>query len=709
MQIFRVLRKWLPALYLCTNACVSQAHAQNFERLVSNIPFEYNGAPLLLPFFGGLDSFLPQFVDNDGDGDLDLFILKPFFAARERQWEGRLSYFENSGDAQTPRFTFRTNFYHDLEVRTWFSFLDVDADGDFDLYHDNGANGLTLQRNVGTRTHAQFMLAEPTVLDRNQQKVANEFSSTPAFADIDGDGDYDFFSGLSLGSIVFYRNVGNPTAPVFAFETNRWQDLLIVSGGVNPRRATAHGGNAIAFHDLDRDGDQDFFYGDFFHRSVYHMRNAGNAGEAQIAIADSLWPQPQPLLTRGYNAPRFADIDHNGLADLFVAVGNDNQRNFVFYQNEAQAEGAHLRFVTDNFLSQLDLGGNCAPALADLDSDGDFDLTLGTLNGELLFFENSGGVSAPAFRSAPNKFSDLRFNGYVLAPAFVDIDADQDWDLFAGNYSGTILFYENLGTSQAPAFVLKTTSLDGIRVGLSSSPHFADLDRDGDHDLAVGEIEKGAVTFYENTGSALAPRFVFKSRFLPETGTTDSKPFLFDWNRDGFVDLFLGQRNGRVLYYQSEGAPFNDSFKLAQTEFANLRVGASSAIAMGDLNNDGAVDLLMGEEAGGLNLYFNRTVSVVRNALAPPEAFTLSAYPNPFREVLYLRFHSVTGNISSAPQAAILNLLGKQVAALHLQRHDDKEWQGEWRVADGQHTAGVYFLRVHVGESYAIRKIVFVP
>lgn len=700
MQSIRPLTQRLVLLWLC--AFILQARAQSFERVVSGIPFTFQNEPLALPFFGGFDPFLPQFLDIDGDRDLDLFVLKPFFTARNRQWEGRLTFFENTGDAQIPRFAFHTNFYHDFSVHTWFHFIDIDADGDFDLYHDNGANGLTLQRNIGTQTRAQFTLAAPTVLDRNNQRVANEFSSTPTFTDIDGDGDFDFFSGLSLGAIAFYRNVGSAFAPLFAFETNRWQDLLIVSGGAQAKRTAVHGGNAITFHDLDRDGDQDFFYGDFFHKSIYHMRNEGNAREEKITIADSLWPVPEPLRTSGYNTPHFADLDNNGFADLFVAVGNDNRNNFLFYKN---AEGTGLRFSTSNFFSQIDVGGNCSPALADLDADHDLDLTLGALTGELLFFENTGTSSAPAFRESPDKFPNLNFNGYLLAPAFVDIDADRDFDLFVGNYTGTTLFYENLGTPQAPRFVLQATAYEGIRVGLSSSPHFADLDHDNDYDLAVGEIANGTVTFYENVGNASTPRLLFKSQFLPEAGTTDSKPFLHDWNRDGSVDLFIGQRNGRVLYYQGISAQFSDTFKLAHSEFGVMRVGASSAIALGDLNNDGAVDFFIGEEAGGLNYYVNRTNTTVHQTSPPPSAFTLRAYPNPVQNVLHIQLRTIPSNALPAPHAVIFNVLGERVASFTLQKHNAGEWQSEWRVATMQINTGVYFLRVQTGQHNFTQKI----
>ena len=45
--------------------------AQSFQRVVAGIPIEHNNQILGLPFTGGLDAFLPQFVDLDADGEFD--------------------------------------------------------------------------------------------------------------------------------------------------------------------------------------------------------------------------------------------------------------------------------------------------------------------------------------------------------------------------------------------------------------------------------------------------------------------------------------------------------------------------------------------------------------------------------------------------------------------------------------------------------------
>ena len=57
-----------------------------------------------------------------------------------------------------------------------------------------------------------------------------------------------------------------------------------------------------------------------------------------------------------------------------------------------------------------------------------------------------------------------------------------DLDLVVGNWDGELIYTENTGTSTAPAFVQRTGTanpFDGIDVGWYSAPAFGDLDNDG--------------------------------------------------------------------------------------------------------------------------------------------------------------------------------------------------------------------------------------
>jgi hypothetical protein len=683
------------------------AMSQNFARVITGVPVERNGEALTFPFFGGLDRFLPQFVDVDGDADLDLFLSEP---------EGNLVLFENIGTAHDPQFHLKSDRYDTLNVRSWFYFVDIDADGDPDLYHANGNAGLAFRRNTGSKAQAKLELESTSVLTSdNNQPVFSEFTSIPAFTDIDADRDFDFFTGLSTGTIVWYQNTGSSQQPAFDLATDRWQDLLIFTFGKmssspsasGTSGAPAHGANGIDFVDFDADVDNDFFYGDLFHKGLYYLRNDGTPQAPVVAITDTLFPRAQPIITEGYNVPRFADLDADGKHEIFLACLNQNANNFLSYKQAGTDATPAVQLATANFLSMIDVGSYCAPALADLDADGDQDLLMGNVDGQLVFYENTGTATTPSFRWISDNFQSMRISEYAATPVFADVDGDGDFDFFSGSFLGKIAFYENRGSPQFPDFVLITAEFESIDVGNASAPHFADVDDDGDVDLFIGEQNRGVINMFENIGNANTPRFVFKREIRHDFNVEDAIPFLHDWDGDGRLDLFIGQRNGTIIYYRGVTA---DSFAFVQKEFAGIDVGFSCAPAFAELDGDGHIDLIAGEQAGGVNFFrgTERTGVADRHS-APPSTFELSAHPNPFRGDLNIvvRTDQATQDKVEPPRVTIYNLLGARLAELKMRNAGHGLWRVDWQPTNL--VSGVYFLRVGWGEHHITRKILRVP
>ncbi len=96
-----------------------------------------------------------------------------------------------------------------------------------------------------------------------------------------------------------------------------------------------------------------------------------------------------------------------------------------------------------------------------------------------------------------------------LNPELVDLDGDGDLDAAVGENFGSghgrLLYFENTGTSSSPAFVEVTGDANpflGIEVGLHSSPELVDLDGDGDLDALIGE-RGGHLVFFRSLAEAV--------------------------------------------------------------------------------------------------------------------------------------------------------------------------------------------------------------
>jgi VCBS repeat protein len=323
------------------------------------------------------------------------------------------------------------------------------------------------------------------------------------------------------------------------------------------------------------------------------------------------------------------------------------------------------------------------PLPLDFDGDGDNDLLVNTqdkpYNG-LYYFENtSGNVKYPVFKPGvrisggssnvqisyvgdqyriltPGKeYPDYKTKGLSGGVAFpykqelyagrsnhwrlVDYDGDgvtdliigaSDWreygwdnafndkgEWIRGPLHGYVYFIKNLGDNDNPKYGEAVKILaDGepIDVYGMPSPNFADWDNDGDLDLICGEF-LDRFTYFENTGSRHEPRYA-TGRFLSYQNQTIKMdlemiiPTAIDWDNDGDVDLVIGQEDGRVALVENTGkikdkTPQFLPPKFFQQEATNVKFGALVTPFSVDWDNDGDQDLICGNTAGYIGFIEN--------------------------------------------------------------------------------------------------------
>jgi hypothetical protein len=255
------------------------------------------------------------------------------------------------------------------------AFVDINGNGLQDAFFGVESGNIVFYKNTGTTEQAVFELQAG---DANPLHAVDAISySSVAFADIDGDGDFDAFIGSVWAVIQYYENTGDATNPVFVRRT----------GDENPLDHYETGWEAkMDFIDIDGDGDLDVFIGDDYGVIRFYL-NTGNATTPQFVEQTGSQNPLLDVYVGDFVTPTFADLDMDGDYDLLL--GEDSGHLHYFENQGTVSEPLFVQLTgTENPLGDINLGTESKPCFTDIDNDGDADVFIGNEAGQVFYFKN---------------------------------------------------------------------------------------------------------------------------------------------------------------------------------------------------------------------------------------------------------------------------------------------------------------------------------
>lgn len=576
-----------------------------------------------------------QFVDLDGDGDLDLFKggVEPFVYCYENVGGNRLV---DRGRLSSGGELLRLPCSSDN--RSWVSvaFGDVDGDGDQDFlpsYNDGpDAGTIVLYRNT-TREHKgqpTFSRVGPLQTTSGARlaggKQAGGWFPSALITDWDGDGRVDVVVG-SNGHCYLYRSEGvdetglPKLTDAVAIEADGQEITLS-----NPR---------FDYADIDGDGDFDLVAG-MQPGAIHWFRNVGTRSKPVFAKGTIVAYKGKYLIADAHSGVKVADFNGDKLPDLVCGRywertdldHIERPRDFGgLYANvgtlaEPRFEPSSLAGgspYTDQFQICDAVRQNCVRSV-DWDRDGKKDLLAGDTDGFMWYFRNESAnhfsVFAPGEKLlAGGKPLSTTATGGHARMDICDWNNDGKPDLIAADGGGSVTLFLGSDGGSTPVLAAGVPVLaDGkpIQGQARASASVVDWNNDGKKDLLFADSD--GFWFYTNVGTDAAP--VLAAVKPVDFGNQPLRKYVrpnlgsvVDWDGDGTRNFIGCNFENNIRFYKNQGSgargeeprfKSRDGVIIVKSSSPQMVSGADAI----DFNGDGDIDILTGQGHGGSGLRF---------------------------------------------------------------------------------------------------------
>lgn len=320
--------------------------------------------------------------DYDNDGDQDLYLNN----------YGANVLYRNHGDGTFTDVTKDAGVGNGQQVGAGASFLDMDKDGDLDLYVANYL-AFSYESHVARTSHGFPVYVDPThyppvpdTLYRNNgdgtfDDVSAE-SGVGAHAgwgmgivcgDYDSDGDTDLFIGNDVSENFLFQNDG----------TGTFEEVGLMTGVAYDLNGAGQGSMGVECADYDNDGRFDFYVTSYQRQLATLYRNLGDDLFEDVTRVTGAGARTYPYVTWGTG---FVDFDNDGDRDIFIACGHlqDEIDRYDSTSPYLAQNILHMNTGEGRFVDVSDTSGDGlkvrlssrGAAFDDLDNDGDIDAVI---------------------------------------------------------------------------------------------------------------------------------------------------------------------------------------------------------------------------------------------------------------------------------------------------------------------------------------------